>query len=147
MRTTLEELTETFLVLSNYAGIGGIEYKWDARNERFVIIEPTVGRTDWQEEIATLAGVNIPAIAYCEECNLPVPPSKYTPGVVWQQSYIDRVRSGFGIVPRNVTVVDGYWRRDDPIPALIHYPLAMLWLIQGALRYLKAKGWQEMIVA
>jgi D-aspartate ligase len=139
MRTTLEDLTETFLVRSNYAGIGGIEYKWDSRTERFLIIEPTVGRTDWQEEIATLSGINIPAITYYEECNLPVPSSKHTPGVVWQQSYIDRIRSGFGIVPPNSTVVDGYWRRDDPVPALIYYPWGMLRLIQGPLRWVVKK--------
>jgi predicted ATP-grasp superfamily ATP-dependent carboligase len=133
VRTTLEDITKKFLVLSNYAGIGGIEYKWEARTERFLIIEPTVGRTDWQEEISTLSGTNIPITAYYKECNLPVPPSNRIPGIVWQQSYIDRIRSGFGIVPRHATVVDGYWRRNDPIPALIHYPVQIMMLIRDAL--------------
>jgi predicted ATP-grasp superfamily ATP-dependent carboligase len=136
-RTQLEALTEKFLMVSNYAGIGGIEYKLDARTGRFLIIEPTVGRTDWQEEVATLSGINIPAIAYYEECGLPPPASnKRVAGVVWQQSYIDRIRSGVCVVPRNATVVDGYWRRDDPVPALIYYPFAILRLIQGALKRL-----------
>ena len=117
-------------MLSNYQGIGGIEYKWDARSERFLIIEPTVGRTDWQEEISALSGINIPAIAYYEECNLLIPPSRRILDVVWQQSYIDRLRSGFGIVPRNSIVVDGYWRRDDQMPALIYYPFAITMLIR-----------------
>lgn len=136
LRTELEDLTEKFIVLSNYVGLGSVEYKWDTRAGRFLIIEPTVGRTDWQEEIATIAGTNIPVIGYCEECNLPIPPSKRIPDVVWQQSYIYRIRAGLGIIPHNATVVDGYWRYDDPIPALIHYPFAIMWLFQGAVKRL-----------
>jgi predicted ATP-grasp superfamily ATP-dependent carboligase len=138
-RTKLEDFTEKYLAVSNYAGIGGIEYKWDGRSERFLIIEPTVGRTDWQEEIAPLCGVNILAIAYWEECNLSMPLpliSKRIPGAVWQQSYVDRIRSGFGIVPRNAAVVDGYWRRDDPVPALLFYPLGIMSLMRGAIKML-----------
>jgi predicted ATP-grasp superfamily ATP-dependent carboligase len=136
LRPVLEDLTEKFLVCSNYAGIGGIEYKWDIRTGRFLIIEPTVGRTDWQGEISTLSGINIPAIAYYEECNLSVPPSKRIPGVVWQQSYIDRMRSGLGVVPKKASVVDGYWRRDDPVPALIHYPFEIMSLFRAAVNCL-----------
>jgi predicted ATP-grasp superfamily ATP-dependent carboligase len=147
LRTQLEDLTEKFLVVSNYAGIGGIEYKLDARTDRFLIIEPTVGRTDWQEEIATLSGTNIPVIAYYEECNMPIlrstaeggiPGTGYNriPGVVWQQSYIDRIRSGFNVVPRNAAAVDGYWRRNDPLPALVYYPIGIMNLFRGAIRRL-----------
>jgi len=132
LRTELEDLTEKFIVLSNYAGLGSVEYKWDTRASRFLIIEPTVGRTDWQEEIATLSGINIPVIGYSEECNVPIPPSTRIPGVVWQQSYIDRIRAGLGKIPRNATVVDGYWRWNDPIPALIHYPFAVMQLLRRA---------------
>jgi D-aspartate ligase len=136
LRSQLEDLTETFLRLSDYAGFGGIEYKWDALTGRFLIIEPTVGRTDWQEEIATLSGTNIPAIGYCQECDLPMPPGKRIPSVVWQGSYIDRIRVGLGVVPPKTTVVDGYWRCDDPMPALLHYPYEGIMLIRGALKRL-----------
>ena len=44
-----------------------MEYKRDRRDEKFYMVEPTVGRTDYQEEIATLNGVNIPAAAYLRE--------------------------------------------------------------------------------
>jgi len=138
LRTELEDLTEKFIAASNYVGLGSVEYKWDTRTARFLIIEPTVGRTDWQEEVATLSGTNIPVIGYCEECNLPVPASKGTPGVVWQQSYIDRMRARAGLnnISPNAPVVDGYWRRNDPIPALIHYPYAIVGLFQGAVNRL-----------
>jgi D-aspartate ligase len=71
----LERTTKDFLDQVNYFGFGGVEYKRDARNGRYLIIEPTVGRTDWQEEAATLAGVNIPLIAYRHELELPPLPA------------------------------------------------------------------------
>jgi predicted ATP-grasp superfamily ATP-dependent carboligase len=66
---------DTVLMLHDRArfqesGFGGIEYKRDARDGRFLIIEPTVGRTNWQKEVATLAGVNIPLMAYRHELGL-----------------------------------------------------------------------------
>jgi predicted ATP-grasp superfamily ATP-dependent carboligase len=44
----------------DYRGIGSIEFKRDARDGRFRIIEPTVGREDLQSVLAFHCGVNIP---------------------------------------------------------------------------------------
>jgi predicted ATP-grasp superfamily ATP-dependent carboligase len=123
--------TNEFLNLVGYEGFGGIEYKLDPVWGRFLIIEPTVGRTDWQEEIATLCGVNIPLAGYCEECELPLPPQKRTAAnaVVWQGSYVDRMKVGSSTIPPGSSVIDGYWRWDDPLPALVHYPFVMASII------------------
>lgn len=119
----LERTTRDFLDQVNYFGFGGVEYKRDARDGRFAIIEPTVGRIDWQEEVATLAGVNIPLAAYCHECDLPPPPARPVDGrVVWQASWIERIRFGARSIPPYSIVIDGYWRLDDPLPAIVHYP-------------------------
>ena len=69
----LGPLTEAFFRQVGVTGIGGIEYKKDARTGAFLMIEPTVGRVDRQEEVATLNGVNIPLAAYCYELDLPMP--------------------------------------------------------------------------
>jgi predicted ATP-grasp superfamily ATP-dependent carboligase len=111
-------LTETFLNVTGYHGLGSLEFKWDARARRFVIIEPTVGRTDWQEEIATLNGLNLPLIAYCDALGLPAPIPAPTAAAsrraVWRHSFLHR-----GGADAAEQVYDGYFRRDDPLPALV----------------------------
>jgi|GEM_PF-741944 len=47
-----------------FKGLGSIEYKMRPDTDTPVIMEPTVGRTNFQSEIAVLNGVNIPSIAY-----------------------------------------------------------------------------------
>lgn len=49
-----------------FRGIGSIEYKVRPGTNLPVITEPTVGRTNYQNEVAVLNGVNIPAITYCD---------------------------------------------------------------------------------
>jgi predicted ATP-grasp superfamily ATP-dependent carboligase len=110
----LRPLTEKLLDLSHYEGLGSLEFKWDAQARRFVIIEPTVGRTDWQEEIATLNGLNLPLIAYRYELGLPAPPQLAVSAVAWRESFVHLGRgAGLGL-----RAYDGYWRFDDPLPAL-----------------------------
>jgi D-aspartate ligase len=58
-----------------YQGLGSMEYKMRTGSDAPVIIEPTVGRTDYQSEVAVLNGANIPAIAYCDLAGL-----EYVPG-------------------------------------------------------------------
>jgi D-aspartate ligase len=119
----LERTTREILDRVDYFGFGGVEYKRDARTGRFLIIEPTVGRTDWQEEVATLAGVNIPLMAYRHELGLESVPAGPVDGrVLWQASWIERLRQRRKPILSGSVVFDGLLRRDDPLPALVHYP-------------------------
>ncbi|MGH8202453.1 MAG: carboxylate--amine ligase [Steroidobacteraceae bacterium] len=113
--------TRHFVERVGYRGIGSLEFKRDRRTGGFLIIEPTVGRTDWQEEIATLCGLNIPVLAYRIALGTAVPPAcdvtflRYA----WRS---DRQFS----VPRSTVaprtrVVDGYFRWSDPLPATYYY--------------------------
>jgi hypothetical protein len=111
----LRPLTEKFLDVAGYQGLGSLEFKWDARRGRFSIIEPTVGRTDWQEEIATLNGVNLPLIAYCDELGLPAPAKQSVSAVGWRHSVLH-----LGRAPHlRERLYDGYFRLDDPLPGLV----------------------------
>ena len=56
-----------------YKGLGSMEFKIRLGTNTPVIMEPTVGRTDFQSEIAVLNGVNIPATAYYDLAGLPAP--------------------------------------------------------------------------
>jgi D-aspartate ligase len=110
----LSPVTEKFLDASEYEGLGSLEFKWDPQSRRFVIIEPTVGRTDWQEEVATLNGLNLPLITYCYESGLPLPDARDHSMVAWRESFRHVGRSlGLGI-----PIYDGYWRIDDPLPSI-----------------------------
>ncbi|MCG8580255.1 MAG: hypothetical protein MI866_10075 [Bacteroidales bacterium] len=49
-----------------YNGLGSIEFKKHQLTGDFYMIEPTVGRVDTQQYIATCSGNNIPLKAYCD---------------------------------------------------------------------------------
>lgn len=60
----LIELTNVIFEKIGFTGLGSIEYKMRPGSDEPVIMEPTVGRTNLQNEIAVINGLNIPAIAY-----------------------------------------------------------------------------------
>ncbi len=120
VREELERLTLSFAERAGMDGMGSMEYKWDDNHSKFVMIEPTVGRTDWPEEIATLCGVNIPLAAYRYELGLSVDPvSVSRTDIAWRSTLVDKppqhLRHGVA------RIVDGYFRWDDPWPALKFY--------------------------
>jgi len=107
-----------FIRASGYRGIGSMEYKRDRRSGRFVIVEPTVGRSDWQEEIATLCGVNLPLQAWRAECGLPPePPRPMAEPQAWSASLFHPRPA----LPEGTRLRDGWLRLDDPLPGLHHY--------------------------
>ena len=113
----LAALTQAFVTHSHYHGIGGLEFKRHRHTGEFVVVEPTVGRADWQEEIATLCGVNIPAIAYRTALGEPIEPvAAIDPTGAWRASF--RYRPRAGTLPPGTRFVDGYFRRADPLPGV-----------------------------
>ena len=116
----LSDLSRQFIERVGYKGVGGLEYKRDRRSGRLVITEPTVGRIDWQEEIATLCGVNIPLAAYCAETGVPFKKSaRQKSNVMWRSSVVHRLPAA--IAPPRASVRDGYFRLNDPLPGLYYY--------------------------
>jgi D-aspartate ligase len=112
--------TRQFVERTGYRGIGSLEFKRDSRTGRFLIIEPTVGRTDWQEEIATLCGVNLPLLTYQAALGAAPPPcaAAFAPRA-WRAERrfpVPRARLAAG-----TRVIDGYFRWSDPLPAVYYY--------------------------
>jgi len=124
MDEELTRLTRQFTERVGYKGIGSLEFKRDRRSGRLLIIEPTVGRIDWQEEIATLCGVNIPLAAYRAETNIAVKESA-KPGsrVMWRSSIVHRLPAG--LTPGGASLRDGYFRLNDPLPGLYYYAIEL----------------------
>jgi len=82
--------TETIRIFKqlNYRGFGSIEYKYDQRDKRYYLIEPTVGRLNQQEFVATLSGFNIPLSGYCDITGIDIQPTEHMETEV---IYIDEV--------------------------------------------------------
>ncbi len=118
----LHDLTIEFFNQVGFTGMGSMEYKRDARDGRFYMVEPTVARTDFQEEVATINGVNMPLAAYLHETgSSPVAPVKISPPRVWREPLSDRwaaQESGNLAEQRSkdYPVWDAYRRWDDPLP-------------------------------
>ncbi|HTL10958.1 MAG TPA: carboxylate--amine ligase [Bdellovibrionota bacterium] len=119
----LEKWTRRLIQLTGYRGLGGLEFKRDRLTGRFLIVEPTVGRTDWQEEIATLCGVNLPHLTYLTELGIKpgrVPsPAEVTVPAAWRSAR--RHQAPQGLLPAGAKMGGGYFRVGDPMPALFYY--------------------------
>jgi hypothetical protein len=121
----IADLAARYVREAGYRGIGGIEFKRDPTAGRFVIVEPTVGRTDWQSEVATLNGVNLPLIAMLEALDRPVPealaapPPERTGGIGWRSSVGFRLPLDPALP--GLRLRDGYFRLADPLPGLYYY--------------------------
>jgi len=120
VHATLHQLTEAFFAQMSFEGMGSMEFKRDARSGDFLMIEPTVGRLDWQEEVATLNGVNIPHAAYRHETGMDAERASIAAApAVWRDSWMHwksgaaRTHAG-----RSARVYGAYWRLNDPAPAL-----------------------------
>lgn len=115
-------MTQRFFQRVGFEGMGSMEYKRDRRDGRFYMVEPTVGRTDFQEEVATVNGVNIPLAAYRHESGMP-PLGAVTvvPPRLWRDPVVDRwarQQQTSPLAERDAThcSVDAYFRPDDPGP-------------------------------
>jgi len=117
----LAEMTSTFFAQVGFTGMGSMEYKRDERDGRFYMVEPTVARTDFQEEVASLNGVNIPEAAYRYELGLPqVAPGTVPVPRIWREPVTDRwslqETGAHDERSRGHPVYDAYWRWNDPRP-------------------------------
>jgi predicted ATP-grasp superfamily ATP-dependent carboligase len=129
----LVPLTRSFIEAASYEGLGSLEFKWNARRRRFEIIEPTVGRTDWQEEIATLNGMNLPLIAYQSELqNQSLPVAAFAGPSAWRETFLRRESPAASELAPGTVIYDGYWRWRDPMPAIVFYLLSLASLVMRA---------------
>jgi D-aspartate ligase len=128
----LEALTAEFFERVGVVGMASMEYKRNCRDGRFVMVEPTIGRTDAQEEVASLNGINIPLAAYAVQCGLALQYVRTVPNpIIWRRNLLANVIASWH-GPRShvpsyaANTKDGIWRFDDPMPGVAHYSLYAL---------------------
>jgi D-aspartate ligase len=147
VRSILQRLTEAFFDAASHVGMGSMEFKRDARTGQFFMIEPTVGRADLQEEVATLHGVNIPLCAYLHEVGLEVPAAgRYPASVVWRGSWTHARPAHLRLANKDGNLrlprrYDAYWRLYDPLPALFHASSFLFPIVNGSILYLR-RAWK-----
>ena len=122
----LRHLTKAFFDKTRFVGMCSMEFKQDRRTGKFYMIEPTVGRTDWQEEVASMNGTNIPLAAYCYELGQTQPLSEeIRRPLTWTYppSYLrSLVRAALSTEsyryrrPSAGQVKSPCWSSDDPVP-------------------------------
>ena len=123
----LEPLTTRFFQYCRLQGWAAMEYKRDQRSRAWLMVEPSVGRSEMLVEVASLNGCNLPLTAYQTLIGAAPPVFTNTPPTLWQRDALAarasaRAQPGVGDWAAGLPVVDGYWRRDDPLPALALYP-------------------------
>lgn len=127
---TLTEKTMQFCQSIGYVGQIGMEFKFDANRGGFYMIEPTVGRTDYQHEIATLAGCNVLSQMVASLAGNAVNPITAGFGVanarinkvVWYDEIADAnalANGGSNQLCRDYQRVAAVWRWSDPMPGLM----------------------------
>jgi predicted ATP-grasp superfamily ATP-dependent carboligase len=121
----LSALTTRFFDAVGFVGMGSMEFKRDQRSGRFVMVEPTVGRSDYQEEVATLNGVNVVRATYRSLAGLPaLTQARGGRLTIWRDAAGDE-RSKLAQpslqIPSevaNAVYVDALFRMNDPGPWL-----------------------------
>ncbi len=141
----LSRRTFGFFDAVGFVGNGGIEFKRDRRDGEFYMVEPTVGRSDFQQEAATVNGMNIPLRIFDAELRLPSGPVRYTkPSVVWRDAHsVEQARrreASAGIDLPDALRVDALFRWGDPLPAVHAWMRPLLWRIYGIGRGLGIVG-------
>lgn len=120
----LSRLTADFARAIGYQGLIGVEFKFDASRQGYYLIEPTVGRTDYQHEIATLSGHNLllDMARYFDG----KPPVAKTSSIlsVWRDPIADAQALSHGAdptEPAGARRYDAVFRWQDPGPQLADY--------------------------
>lgn len=116
----LPELAEVALRLLRELdvwGVSQVEFKRDARDGRFKLIEVNPRLWEWHG-LATACGVDLVRIAYLDAIGeRPAPVRMRGDGKRWAITFARGARPAFQTPP----YVDAMWARDDPKPAIVQF--------------------------
>jgi D-aspartate ligase len=130
-RPELFERTRRLLEHIGYSGVAEVEYKWDAADREYKLIE--VNPRPWdQHRLGNAAGVDLMYAAYCDHAGLAMPQmGKPVPGHKWiaEDTFITAaVRSLNGSAPSLAVLwnqargkrIYAIWSLSDPLPWIVY---------------------------
>lgn len=119
--------TNKYFKMARFVGMGGMEFKKDSRTGELLMIEPTVGRTDLQHEVAMIHGINLVYAQYCAEIGLPFENKRsINERILWRVDPINRYSRETQTTPeqekleKSMKSVEAIARFSDPLP-FIYY--------------------------
>lgn len=129
----LEELSERFLRSIEHYGLVEVEYKRDARDGQYKLLDVNA-RTWGYHTLGARAGVDFPALLFADQTGEPVTPCRARPGVRWVRLVTDLPtaavelaaghlgwRAYLGSLARADT--EAVFSRRDPLPGLAEIAL------------------------
>ncbi|MFY9907499.1 MAG: hypothetical protein WAK62_20260 [Terriglobales bacterium] len=129
----LEEFSERFLRAIDYYGLVEVEYKLDARDSQYKLLDVNA-RTWGYHSLGAEAGVDFSYMLYSDQVGLPVAPSKGRSGLAWVRTTTDLPAAMVAILSgdtdwksyfrslRNCNV-EAVFSHRDPLPGLAEVAL------------------------
>jgi predicted ATP-grasp superfamily ATP-dependent carboligase len=96
--------------LLNYKGFGSVEFKKNNIDGKYYVMEPTVGRLNQQEYVATLNGTNIPLIAYNSVTGLKIQPKQQKRKQIIYIDEANELRSVFKLLKTKQLTINKWLR-------------------------------------
>jgi predicted ATP-grasp superfamily ATP-dependent carboligase len=146
--TAVNDWTQRIWSQVGFSGLGSVEFKIRHESQEPILTEPTVGRTNYQSEIAVLNGVNIPLLAYCDMTGKACPPHPKPASPVKLVDGPREIRSALACWRGNSLTIREWrldrrgskkymlWRCSDPWPVLKSIAMGFVPAIANAIELL-----------
>jgi D-aspartate ligase len=151
----VEELACRFLSSFDYSGVVEVEFKYDAREVRYKLLDVNGRFWTWCG-LGGLAGIDFPYLAYRQALGETIAPCRARPGVAWLHASRDiiaacqeisggslRLRDYLASFRQPLTFAN--FALDDPLPALAEFPAAVLNRIGRGMRGAPSKVFRKTI--
>ena len=131
----VEALAGRFLKSLDYTGVAEVEFKYDARERQYKLLDVNGRFWTWCG-LGSLAGVDFPYLAWRQAMGLTVEPCRAKPGAAWMHASRDIVAAWQEMSAGSLTFGDylksfrkplafANFALDDPLPALVEFPVAV----------------------
>ena len=131
-RPELFERTARLLAAIGYTGIAEVEYKWDAGDQEYKLIE--INPRPWdQHRLGNACGVELMYLAYCDHAGLPIPETpRPVVGHKWiaEDAFVTAAIRSFGRSKPGLKTllrlargkrIYAIWSAGDPLPSIMDW--------------------------